>query len=130
MNENSVPYTKTDHQTCKPGVGNLRPAGRMRSAQAFYPARDLLLSSGRDLVSFFNNRYAAIKRRNDSHLIFWSLPSIQPKKCLNFWRRPFFRSSPSICPTKDLDFWRRPFFFGPLEWWRPAGTLLGVNVAH
>ena len=42
------------------GVGNLLPAGRMRPAKAFYPACDLF--------SFFNDRYAAINRRNDSHL--------------------------------------------------------------
>ena len=86
------------------GVGNLRPAGRMRPAKAFYPARDL--------ISFFNDRYAAINRQNDSHLvaktffvvfatdssekgpefsaktfflfIFWSTLSIRPKKGLNF----------------------------------------------
>ena len=81
------------------GVGNLRPT------KAFYPSRDLF--------SFFNDRYAAINRRNDSHLLaktffcglrdrfvrkkawisgedlFWSLPSIRAKKGLNCWRRPF-----------------------------------------
>ena len=31
-------------------------------------------------ATFFNDRYAAINRRNDSHLIFWSSPPIQPKK--------------------------------------------------
>ena len=47
------------------------------------------------------------------------------------WQRPFyFLSSPSIWPKKGLNFWRRPFFFGPLEWWQPAGTLLGLNVAY
>ena len=58
--------------TLKHGVGNLRPAGRMRPAKAFFPARDLLLSSGPG--PFFNDRYAAIYRRNDSHHIFGSSP--------------------------------------------------------
>ena len=35
------------------GVGNLRPTGRMRPAKAFYPVRDLLLSSGPLLFFFF-----------------------------------------------------------------------------
>ena len=103
-----------------PGVGNLRPAGRMRPAKAFYPARDLLLSIGRRPF-FFNDRYAAINRRNDSHLLaktfFCSL-------CHRF-AFFFFFGLPSIRPKKGLNVWRRPFSFGPLEWWRPAGTLLG-----
>ena len=31
-------------------------------------------------ATFFNDRYAAINRRNDSHLTFWSSPPIRPKK--------------------------------------------------
>ena len=88
----------------KTGAGNLRPA------KAFYPARDLSLSFGTRPFSFFNDGYAAINRQNDSRLICWSSSSVQPKKGLNFWRRFFF--------------------FGQLEWWRPAGTLLGLYVAH
>ena len=62
----------------------------MRPDKAFYPARDLLLSSGPR--PFLIDRYAAINRRNDSHLIFWSSPSIRPKIVLHFWRKPFFFS--------------------------------------
>ena len=87
-----------------------------------HPARDLF---------FFNDRYAAINGRNDSHFTCWSSPSILPKKGLNFWQKPFFFwSSPLIRPKKGLNFWWRPFFFGLLDWWRPAGTLIGLNVAH
>ena len=42
----------------------------------------------------------------------------------------FFWSSPSFGSKKGLNFWQKPFSFGPLEWWRHAGTLLGLNVAH
>ena len=66
-------------------VGNLWPTGRMQSTKTFYPARDLLLSSSPRPFSCFNDRCVAINRRNNSHLIFWSSPSIRPKKCLNFW---------------------------------------------
>ena len=95
-------------------VANLRPVGRIRPAEVFFPARDLLLSSGPRLFFFFNDRYAPINRRND--------PPLQAKT--------FFWSSPSIRPKKRLNFWRRPFSFGPLEWWRSAGTLLELDVAH
>ena len=44
------------------GVGNLRPAGWMRPAKAFYPDRDLF--------SFFNDRRAETNCRNDSHTFF------------------------------------------------------------
>ena len=39
----------------------------MRLVKAFYPGRDLLLSFGPRL--FFNDKYAAINRPNDSHLL-------------------------------------------------------------
>ena len=31
---------------------------------------------------------------------------------------------------KRSEFWQRFFSFGRLEWFRPAGTLLGLNVGH
>ena len=135
------------------GVGNLLPAGRMRPTKAFYPARNLLLPSGPR--PFFNDRYAAINRRNDSHLVTKTFvvfaiyaavkrPKFPAKTCflLDFAtdcsekrfellaKTFFFWFSLSILPEKDLNFWRRPFSFGPLEWLRPAGTLFGLNVAH
>ena len=118
-------------------------------------ARQGIFPGLRPLFSF-NERYAAIYRRNDSHLILSSSSSIRPKKGLNFRQTPFFLfwsslstrpktglnffffwsedlfffwSSPSNRP-KGRNFWRRPFVFGSLEWGRPAGTLLGLNVAH
>ena len=101
-------------------VDNLRPA------EAFYPVRDNLLSSGLRPFFFFNNSYAAVNRRNDPHLLINS-----SKKRRKFVvKTPFFWSLPSIRLKKGVNFWRRPFSFGPLEWWRPAGTLLGVDVAH
>ena len=36
----------------------------------------------------------------------------------------------SSLSKKGLNLWRKLSFFGPLEWWRPNGTLLGLNVAH
>ena len=86
----------------------------------------------RSFFSLFNERYAAIYRRNDFHFNVWSSPSIRPKTGLNFRRRSLFflMSSPSIRPKKGLNFWRGPFSFASLEWWWPAGTLLGLNVAH
>ena len=108
------------------GVGNLRPA------KAIYPARDFLLPSGPR--PFFNDRYAAIKRRNDSHLqaktFFVVFATDSSKKRPEFLAKNFFWTLPSIRPKKGLHFWRRPFSFGPLEWYRPAGTFLGLNVAH
>ena len=61
---------RSDRTATRPGVGNLRPKDRMRPAKAFHPTRDLLLTSGPRPFPFFNDRYAAINRRNDSHLIF------------------------------------------------------------
>ena len=125
----------------------------------------------RDHFSFFNDRYAAINRRNDCHLLaktFCGLHHLSSEKkawisgedVFDFYiqyiyiyifffsgfainstkKRPeflvktfffvyLFWSSPSICLKKGLNFWRRPFSFGPMEWWQPAGTLLGLNVA-
>ena len=105
--------------------------GNLRAVKAFYSTRDLLLSSSPPSFFFFNDRYAPTNSRNDSHLLaktfLWSLPSIQPKKGLNFLRRSycffvFFLSSPLIRPKHGLNFWQRPFFFGSLEWWRPAAN--------
>ena len=91
---------------------------------------------------FFNDRYAAINGRNDSHLFVKGRLQIHPKIfdliTVSSEKRPkkissedlFFWSSPSIQPKKGLNFWRRPFSLGPLQWWRPAGTLLELNVAH
>ena len=87
------------------GVGNLRPA------KAFYPVRELLLSS--DPRHFFSDKYAAINRRNDSHLV----------------AKTFFLLFAIDSFKKSLKFWRRSFSFGQLERWRPAGTLLGPNAA-
>ena len=108
-----------------PGIGNLRPAGRMRPVKAIYQTRDLF--------SCFNDRYAAINRRNDSHLLaktfFVVFATDSSEKRSEFLAKTFlflFWSSPSIRLKKG----RRPFSFGSLEWWRPAGTLLGLNVAH
>ena len=56
----------------------------------------------------------------------WSLPPIRAENGLNFERGPFFWSSPSIRSKKGLNFWRTPFSFGPLKWWRPGRTLLGL----
>ena len=95
------------------GVGNLRPA------KAFHPAHDLLLSSGQRPVLFFNDRYAAINRRNDSLLLaktffcvlrhrfvffflFWSSPSTRPKKGMNCWRKPFFCSAGIVMARWNL----------------------------
>ena len=73
--------------------------------------RPLIVIRPTTLFSFFNDRYAGINRRNDSHIIFWSSLSIRPKKGLNFWRSPppFVWSSPSIRPKKGLNFWLRSF---------------------
>ena len=63
---------------------------------------------------FFNERYAAINRRNDSHLIFLTSPSNRPKKGLNFWRRPLF-----VCLVITInsaeerpEYLAKVFFFG------------------
>ena len=42
--------------------------GRIRPSKAFYPARDLLLSSSPRPFYILNDRYAPINRRNDPHL--------------------------------------------------------------
>ena len=88
------------------GVGNLRPTWHFT-----WPAI-LYCHLARDLFSMID----MYQQTADMILI--------------SWRRPFFWSLPLIRPKQDLNFWRRPFFFSPLEWWRPAGTLLGLDVAH
>ena len=117
MKQRLKPYFETNSNTlgklfstilCRPRVGNLRPA------KAFYPASDLSLSSGPQTFFFSTT---------DMH-------QQSVEMILISWRRPFFWSWPSTRPKIGLNFWRRPFLFGPLEWWRPAGTLLGLNVAH
>ena len=90
----------------------------MRPAKAFYPARDHLLSSG--LRPFFNDRYAATNRRNDSHLMAKTLFVVFATDSSE--KRPEF-----LFLSFGL---QRRFSFGPLEWWRPAGTLSALNVAH
>ena len=84
----------------------------MRPAKAFYRARDLLLSFGPR--SFINDRYAALNRRNESHLL----------------AKLFFVVFATDSPEKSLNFWRRAFSFDQPEWWRPDGTLLELTVAH
>ena len=69
-------------------VGNLRPAGRFRSAEVFYQARDHLLSSGLRPFFFFNNSYAAVNRWNDPHLLINS--SEKRRDFLAKTLRPFF----------------------------------------
>ena len=121
------------------GVGNLRPA------KAFYPARDLLLSSvprpfttNRPATFFFFQWWICSNKPQKwfsslgknlfcglRHRVVWKQVSISGKDLFSF-----FLSLPSIWRKKGLNFWRRPFFFGPLEWWHPAGTLLWLNVAH
>ena len=63
---------------------------------------------------------------------FFSMLDMQQQTAKIFlfpWQRPLFVVFANDSSKKDLKFWRRPFF-GPLEWWRPAGTSLGLNVAH
>ena len=79
---------------CKSRVGNLRPSGRIRFAKAFYPARDLLLSSGPRSFFFSNDRYAAINRQNASHrlaktyfCLFFAINSVEKRP--GFLAKPF-----------------------------------------
>ena len=119
---------------CRPGVGNLRPASRMQPAEAFYPPRDLLLSSGPLPFLFFNEEYEAINRQNDFHLLAKTCLVVfapdSSEKRPEFLTKTFFLVFAINRPKKGLNFWRRPSSFGPLVWWRPARTLLGLNVAH
>ena len=66
------------------------------------------------IFSYFNDRYAVINRRNDSHLIFWSSPSIRPKKGLNFWRNLFcfvFSAFANDLFKKRSEFLAKTFLF-------------------
>ena len=103
-------------------VGNLRPAGRIGLPRHFFrPATFFLFSmidiqqhTGEMILSlFFGLRHQSSEIR----------PEFLAKTF-------FFLSLPSIWPKKGLNFWRRPFFFDSRKWWRPAGTLLVLNVAH
>ena len=87
-------------------VGNLRPVGRIRPTEAFYPVRDHLLSSGRRPFFFFNNRYAAVNRWNDLYLLINS-----SEKGVNFWRRPFFLVFAIHLAKKRREFLVKTFLF-------------------
>ena len=84
----------------------------MRPAKAFYPACDLLVPSGPR--PFFEDKYAAINRRNDFH--FHDYAAILLAKT-------FFVVFAINAAVKGLNFWRGLSFFGPMEWWRPAGMV-------
>ena len=60
-----------------------RARGPDAACQGILPSRRPFLATilpSQRPFSFFNDRYAAINRRNNSHLIFFSLPAIRPKK--------------------------------------------------
>ena len=81
-----------------PGVGNLRPA-------PFYchPARDLL--------SFFNDRYAAINRWNDSHLFFLVFAINSAKKRHELLAKTFFLVFATDSRKKRPEFLAKTFLF-------------------
>ena len=72
------------------GSATYGPQAKCGQSRHFTRPATFYFHPARDLFSFFHDRYAAINRRNYSHLIFWSLPWIRPKKGLSFWRRPIF----------------------------------------
>ena len=100
-------------------IGNLRPAGRIRPAEAFYPPRDHLLPSGARPFFFCNNRYAAINRWKDPHLLVKTFFLIfvinsskkRPELLAKIFLLLFFLfaiNSPEIIPkfqTKTFLFW-------------------------
>ena len=113
----------------KTGVGNLRPANR---DLLLYPAIHLFLMIDMQQWTFFcglRHRFVIRPKKRPKFLartfFFGHHHQFIQKKGLNFWQRPF-----------DFDLHHRfvckkawTFSFGPLEWWRPTGTLLGLNVA-
>ena len=109
------------------GVGTYGPRAECGSSRHFtwpatfycHPACNLFLFSMIDM------------QQQTAEIILTLFLKLLPKNGQNIWQRPFFfRFSTRIRPKKGLNFGRRPSFFGPLEWWRSAGTLLGLNLAH
>ena len=90
----------------------------------------------RDFFSFFNNRYAAINRRNDSEsqakTFLWSSPPIRPKKGQNFWRRLFFLVFAIDSSEKRHEFQEKIFLFWSAGMvaarWNLVGTECGPLV--
>ena len=104
-------------------VGNLRPAGRIWPAKQFYPACVLLSHPARNLFLWlkFTN--------NPTKMLFPLVNATESAvKSLSFRQAPFLVIAIKSA-VKSLIFRWRPFF-GLLEWWGPAGTLLGLDVAH
>ena len=71
--------------------------------------------SARDFVSFFNDRYAALNRRNDSHLLaktflLWSSPPIRPKKRPEFLAKTFLVFAINSA-EKSPEFLAKTFFY-------------------
>ena len=113
-NWTSKRHYKALEVTVNQGSATYGPRTRCGPPKHFPRPATFYCHPARYLCSFFNDRYAAINRQNDSYLL----------------AKTFFVVFTTDSSEKKPEFLAKAFFLWSAGMVAPAGTLLGLNVSH